>query len=330
LLMTVFPPGDNWTTADYQQALTNTSYPAAIVTVFLNLLGLITFYAFPSNRKFPTTVLAWVAIENVAYGLLLIMKWVPGSQVKEDLVLHPAESVCFGDLWADMFNNYALVTLNFLVALTLYLTVCRRNSMDDPKYLYGYAAFFWVVCLVCPFAIAGSPKIFINGTCVSDQPASVTLSPLFVFILLQIFFMGSAFRVAAKIINAARSISSPKKDIRLLYMIIRFSLTIIAQMIAIVVYLVVVLSNNLNTTLFKWAIITGPAATCLDAVVLIGGNRPLMKWCMRKVGVDVSSSSLSSELPTRSQNKDSAASRNSNKNVSVSRGTENSGVSIDV
>jgi len=325
--MGVFPPGDQWTGADFQQALTNTSYPAGIVTVVLNLFGIITFYAFRANRKFPTTILAWVAIENIAYGLLLIMKWTPGSQVKEDLVLNPAENFCFGALWADMWNNYALVTLNLLVAFTLYLAICRRNSMEDPKYFYGYLAFFWVVCIVCPLAIAGSPKKFIASTCASEASPAATLSPLFLFILLQLFFMGSAFRVAAKIIYAARTIASSKKDVRLLYMIVRFSLTIFCQLLSVIIYMLFVLSD-VTIGLIKFGLIAGPAATCLDAVVLIGGNRPLMKWCMRKVGRDVSSSSHSSELPNRTQSKGQTSSQTKNTSVSGSARAENSELSI--
>jgi len=285
-MSTTFPSGDVWGSADFVAAYTKVTYPLSVCVLILNFSGVVAFYSFRKQRKFPASVLAWIGILNCCYSSFLIAKWAPGTASRSALVVDATEGVCVFSLWADSFNFYALVSLNTLVGLTLYLSICKRQDLDyasNPKFFWGYVAFFWVICIVAPLVISYAPGTgFRAGVCQANSSTIYgEFAPEFLMVIFQLFFVISSITHAGKIITAAKSTSRTKKDVRLLYMMVRFSATIFSELLVLVPYYVL---NYYGETIpvAKVASVCIPLGGLCDGCILLFGNRALMRLSLKK------------------------------------------------
>jgi len=306
--MSIFPPGDVWTGAEVAQAFTACVVPLSACAVGLNLIGVSAFYSFKKHRKFPASIIAWIGIVNCIYYSYLIAKWAPNSVSSEAIAYYPNSAICSFSLWIDSYFFYSLVTLNTLIAFTLYLSVSRRVDLDyetHPKYFWGYIGFYWLVVIVAPIAITKAPgNFFANGVCNTSLTTTYAeFAPEFVMILFQLFCVISAFINAGVIISAAKSTSRTKNDIRLLYMMIRFAATIFSQLLGALPYYVLEYTEEFTkASLIKAVCVCIPLGAMLDGCILIFSNRPLMRLLWRKMHLkDSDSYSSSSGKSTQMQ-----------------------------
>jgi len=313
----VFPPGDTWTGLDLLQACENVIYPGAIIWLILNVFAVVTFYCFKKNRVFPLTVMAWISIENCLYAAYLICKWAPGSLAAVIVYGPSTYSLCFFSLWTDSFNNYACVCLNLLVGLTLYLTICLQKDISfqtNPIYFWCYVGFFWITTITASFALAGTAGGQDIAACASSDLYG-EFGALWGFLAIMAIFVVSSCYRAGKIIKAAQSLNSTRHDRRMLYVLVRFTLMVITQSLEIVsIFILQLVQNNTNAVLLKFCLTVFVLAPCLDAAILIFGNRPLIRWTFRNFHSVMSSSSSSSghEMEGVSKRQKSTSSANSN------------------
>jgi predicted neutral ceramidase superfamily lipid hydrolase len=257
------------------------------VGVILNLAGVIAFYSFKRHRVFPASVLAWLGILNIIYSSYLIAKWAPGSASREAIALVPTAAMCSFGVWMDTWDVYALVSLNSLIALTLYLSVCKRISLDRESnrwYFWGYLSFFWIITIVCPLVISQNPgNSYSEGACRSVQSLTYgQIVPELIMLVFQIFAVISTIVYAKKTIAASSTVRT-KTDVRMIYMIVRFSLTIVDQIMLLVSYYVVLLNVPPSELDIKVLLMCFGLAPIFDGAILLFGNRALMKLVIRKL-----------------------------------------------
>jgi len=304
--MSVFPPGDTWTGEQATLAIRTVTYPLEIISFIINLAGVTAFYWFKKHRKFPISVLAWIGVVNTCYSAFMIAKWAPGSSSSYALLNAPNVALCGFSLWADIFNFYCLVALNTLISLTLYLTICRRKDLDysqNPMYFWIYISFFWIVVSIAPLVISTLPTTLFDGAgvCKPDYVTSqAEYVPVYLMILAQIFFVAKAVAQARGIIANARSINHSKHDLRLAYMLVRFCATIMSELLALIPYYISLFSNE-TPTILKVVAICIPLASIIDGLILLIGNRPLLRKVLRKVFLMSDENSTSDSNSDRSK-----------------------------
>jgi len=275
------------------------------------------------------SVLAWIGILNTIYASFIVAKWAPGSASRQALVFAETGPICQFSLWADTFNFYALVTLNTLIAATLYLSICMKKDLTSeqhPAYFWGYVTFFWVVTIVAPLAITYAPGFsFNNGVCSpSTQTSDGAYAPLFLLIVIQLYCVVRSTMHAGKIISAAKSLQHSKRDIRLLYMLVRFSATIVAEMLSLVPYFTLNY-YGVKPSILRVVCVCTPLAGVLDGIILLFGNKPLVKLVMRKLRL-ITKSDLSSSSSDRTDGREKTVSVSNMTRTPVSTNTQsNSG-----
>jgi len=314
------------------EILTQFLYPGAIVSAALSLFGVLTFFAFKKNRKFPVALLACISIQNGLYSTYLAAKWAPNSAANYALVTDQQQSICYFSLWIDLWNYFSLVELNFLIAAVLYLTICLNKDIEyatNPRYLWSFFGFYWIIIIIAPLVIASEPSNEVNGACTAPSQYAI-LVPLGIMIFGQIAMVTRALTKAWRVISAASKVTASQKkskDTRMLYMLVRFSLTILSQILNCMGYFVVTVSQTspsltLKSSGFEFAVVIIPVTTCIDASILILGNKPLMRWCFArcggKNGANSTSDSASQEMATSKRSKTGSNTHESHLNGSVS------------
>jgi len=305
--MSVFPPGDVWDANETFLAFQHVLIPGAFVVICLNLFGVITFYCF--KTKFPATVLAWVGICNVLYASWLIIKWAPWSVGFPIFVVNAAGGTpgCAGSLFVDVFNFYAIVGLNTLVAITLYFSIIMKINLSpevNPEYRRWYLISFAVYLIVIPLIVTiyvakGAANTGAVGFCTAGQLTYFEVVPQCLLVAIQIGLLASVLVRVKTIIRAATSQDSTGGDVRMLYLLVRCVCIIIAEIFDFGANYAAVLISYIDIDVtvpeYKWILLSAVIAPCIDAAVLILGNRDLTRFIRKQIDSQFSISGSSED-----------------------------------
>jgi len=260
-------------------------YPLSILCGCLNVLAVLSVYIYPAQRKFPTSVLAWIAITNTLDSFYLVLKWCPTSSAYPALVLNlqAGTHVCGLSLFIDNSNFYAAVAGNFLVSLTLFLTFTVKTSLsyeDNPKAFWCYVSFFWAYTIAVPMAVATGPTITTGYKCAAaNQFILLQVIPEFSVIFVSFLLLIAALISASRALKSGEQLGLDQSDRMLRYLVVRFTLTFVAQAFSFVPSYVNSLYTYANvpapSVLTRMNVIGFPLARIIDALVIIGGNKSL-------------------------------------------------------
>jgi hypothetical protein len=311
-----FPPVNDtgyWSSPEIHEAYTNVTFPLAIVSLIVNVVGVVITYSFRKTRKFPASVLGWNGLFNIYACAYAIIKWSPDSITNFYLVHNPTPSVCSVSLFADLSIYYANVACNTVIALTLYFTVYKRWSLeyrDHPRYFWCFVFGIWSWFLFIPVLVATRPKQIGSPFCAAVAPYVYVYSvPTLFMITVQLGLVGRSLHAAFDVIKAASSLHE-KKDIRKAYLVVRFGATFFSQLLAILPYFILQLHLATSTErtrpeMFKTLMVGPPLAYLIDGMILILMNKSFTHWITLHVAGDTSSDSSSDDSKKRNTAKSS-------------------------
>jgi len=306
-----FPPVNSttgsWSSVDVREAYSSVSFPLAIVSLIVNVIGVLITYSFKKTRAFPASVLGWNGLFNVYAAVYTIMKWAPNSATSNYLVKTQSDTSCSLAIFLDLSVYYADVACNTVIALTLYFSVFKRWGLEyreHPRYFWFFVCGIWAWFLIIPLVVAKGQHLTYSGLpfCIADSSyVYVYTAPAMLLVAIQIGLVCSSFRSAFNVIKAAASLHQ-KKDIRKAYLIFRFGATFLSQLLAILPYIVILISlaastrrGGLNNNLYKFLIVGPPVAYILDGLVLIFTNKSFRHWLKARLSGEIGAHDSSSD-----------------------------------
>eukprot|EP00026_Physarum_polycephalum_P004331 Phypoly_transcript_04349.p1 GENE.Phypoly_transcript_04349~~Phypoly_transcript_04349.p1 ORF type:complete len:336 (+),score=29.77 Phypoly_transcript_04349:1171-2178(+) len=199
---------------------TTYSGPLGLISVIFCGLAVITSYIYPQQRRFPNIVLVWTCIGDLALGLYVSMKWLPGpvrTHFTDKATLHP--SLCYFSTYLQWTMLEAASMLSLLLAYTLYLTIVKGIDLHElrSKYYYPYLAVVWIPTICIPFMVFAERNSKIDaGLCKVISPLVVLfrtlnlLIPLAVQLVLMVLVLKVVIEVSLAVKNNLGNISSTR------------------------------------------------------------------------------------------------------------------------
>jgi len=284
-----FPTDPTYNGVQTKEADLYVLYPMAIVAACLNTLAVIATYSYQAQRKFPTSVLAWIAIINTLDSFYLVMKWNTDSLTYTALVenLSGGTHLCGLSLFIDNSNFYATVACNLLISLTLFLTFTLHVPLayeENKKAFWGYVAFFWAWTLAIPLAVATGPTVSTGYKCAASGPfLLLEVIPEFTLIFVSFCLLVIGLYSTAKALRSGEKMGLEQSDAMLKYLLIRFTLTFISQAFS----LIPSYTNSLYTyrgltapsVLTRMNVVGFPLSRIVDALIILIGNKSLVDTC---------------------------------------------------
>jgi len=268
----------------------------SMALLILGTLSLTVFFMFKSQRKFPTCILAWLVIFNVLNDIWLVIKWT-NAEVANSLTKNL--NLCNFSIWVDVHHQSNTVTINTLMTFSLFVLLRLHKDIDydtNPYYLWAYMAVvaFVPATIALIVTLLGPPQGVVYN-CLSELPIVLVYSVTVAFLIcVQIVFLILISAEMFKIINAVKNTAHSKRDIRLVYMISRFSMSVLAQIVQISGLYVFSLMPSYKINLINSVVWTSPIGELLDALILFFGNQHMWRWLARKKN-SMSSSGESSD-----------------------------------
>jgi len=260
----------------------------SIVLICVGAFSLIFFFKFKKQRKFPANILGWLVISNMTNDTWLLIKW-GDSNFHESLSKNI--NTCNLAIFMDIFHLTITLAINTLMTFTLFMLLRLNKEYEyasNKRYLWGYILFVLLVPILVGITVVESrPQNGGNWNCYAQAPYIFAYHAVFVvMILAQIIFICLTLRSMYVIISAATANKvQSKRNIRLIYLTVRFIICVMAEIVAVSGVLASALypgqelnrKSLVNSLLWNYAV-----GEFVDALVLLFGNQSLWKWLYRK------------------------------------------------
>jgi len=138
--------------------------PISVIVTCLSAVAVVTSYAFPEQRRFPTVMLAWSCVCDFFVGIYMCFRWVPGymsTGIQNDA--QNGNAICRTVILVETFFMYTSAMICFLLTFTLYASIVRGVKIaSSTQHHTWYLVSIWVVSLVCALvtlfdALQGDP-----------------------------------------------------------------------------------------------------------------------------------------------------------------------------
>jgi len=174
------------------------------------------------------------------------------------------------------------------MTFTLFLLLRLRKQLEydiNPLYLWGYMLFAAIVPTTVAILVTLLRHIDLaTYNCYAEQPILTVFDVTVAFmIFMQVIFLLLAMKAIHEVVNAVKSSSCSKNDIRLLYMITRFSLSVVAEVIALSGYYAYTIKPSFQVSIIRSLMWDYSVGELLDALILLFGNQNLWRKVLPKL-----------------------------------------------
>jgi len=268
----------------------------AAIGLVLSFGSFTLFYMYKSQRKFPVSLLGWISVSNMLMMIIVLYFYFGGMSGFGSAIGQGDSPASCRLLYA--VDNFILsfnVCCNTFLAITLYVSVARRQSMEysvNPWYFKGFvlAIIAWVVVLTT--VAASLPQIPDSSCAVEYLYNLAMIIPNMCLLCAQVVLVSITITSIWRIIKSVRSNTSNKHDHRLFLLISRFVPVMLSQLLELVPQYVASLGDIAGPQQTDIIFILLATAAILDSVVLIATNRSLLRTIRRLLNYTVPSSSL--------------------------------------
>eukprot|EP00026_Physarum_polycephalum_P012503 Phypoly_transcript_12822.p1 GENE.Phypoly_transcript_12822~~Phypoly_transcript_12822.p1 ORF type:complete len:262 (+),score=19.84 Phypoly_transcript_12822:216-1001(+) len=220
------------------------------------------------------------------YHIYAIVKWFPQSLLHKPWVidLESGSSACKFGVFVNNFTVSGLVACDTLIALTLFLMIKMKVDMElnqqyyYRRYLSFAIGFPLVVGLISAFGFETSVQF--ASTCIVVSPIGEALVnyPNILLVIFQFILLMWAMTYARHLVSSIQSINPTQFPI--MFLIVRFMATFVAQLYTIVGTQIYALSPGLqsNGVFSRFAFTSHLTGGTIDALILIVGNVDFVNW----------------------------------------------------
>jgi hypothetical protein len=173
---------------------------------------LITSYASPKYRKFPSVVLVWTCAADLMLAVYSAMQWMQGPLRIPFALAVPGSSVCIFKIYVEMFLELQCGVVCILVSYTLYATIVQNVDFNFfTCYYYWFVAGRWGFPLLFPLlSLVGLNSPTVTGYCCLNTTQIIMLRvvPWAVMSTIQLWFIVELLRHVCIIQSAIQSFTT--------------------------------------------------------------------------------------------------------------------------